>query len=145
MEILNVGIGEMLLILIIALLVFGPERLPEVARQAARLLNQLRGAADEVQRIFTEETRSLREPLEETKREIESVARPFEETRREIESVARPLDTARRDVERVARGLNGALDEATSPPQAETDAPPEAPDVPTYKPLSRAEASDDDA
>ncbi|MBA3533543.1 MAG: twin-arginine translocase TatA/TatE family subunit, partial [Ardenticatenales bacterium] len=48
----NIGLGEMIVIGLIALLVFGPERLPELARQAAQLFNQVRGAADEVQRAI---------------------------------------------------------------------------------------------
>ncbi|MCI0689308.1 MAG: twin-arginine translocase TatA/TatE family subunit, partial [Sporichthyaceae bacterium] len=48
----NVGIGEILAIILVCLLVFGPERLPDVARQVGRLLGQLRlstqGALDQL-------------------------------------------------------------------------------------------------
>ena len=48
----NVGIGEIFAILLVCLVVFGPERLPELARQAGRLLGQLRlltqGALDQL-------------------------------------------------------------------------------------------------
>lgn len=37
----NVGIGEIFVILLVCLVVFGPERLPELARQAGRLIGQL--------------------------------------------------------------------------------------------------------
>jgi TatA/E family protein of Tat protein translocase len=37
----NVGIGEILVILLVCLVVFGPEQLPETARQAGRLIGQL--------------------------------------------------------------------------------------------------------
>jgi sec-independent protein translocase protein TatB len=36
----NVGIGEIFAILVVCLVLFGPERLPELARQAGRLLGQ---------------------------------------------------------------------------------------------------------
>jgi sec-independent protein translocase protein TatB len=46
----NVGIGEIFAILVVCLLLFGPERLPELARQAGRLLGQfqllVQGALD---------------------------------------------------------------------------------------------------
>ena len=44
------GIGgtELLLLLLIALLVFGPENLPELARKLARIIGEVRKASDEV-------------------------------------------------------------------------------------------------
>ncbi len=48
----NVGLGEIFVIVLICLIVFGPERLPEMARQAGRLLGRLRlatqGALDQL-------------------------------------------------------------------------------------------------
>jgi sec-independent protein translocase protein TatB len=38
----NVGIGEIAVIVLVCLLVFGPERLPQIARQIGRFLGQLR-------------------------------------------------------------------------------------------------------
>ena len=38
----NVGLGEILIIVLVTLLLFGPERLPEMARQAGRFLGRLR-------------------------------------------------------------------------------------------------------
>jgi sec-independent protein translocase protein TatB len=37
----NVGIGEVFVVLLVCLVVFGPQRLPEMARQAGRLIGQL--------------------------------------------------------------------------------------------------------
>lgn len=48
----NVGLGEILTILLVCLVVFGPERLPEIARQVGRALGKLRlasqGALDQL-------------------------------------------------------------------------------------------------
>jgi len=38
----NVGLGEIMVIVLVVLLLFGPERLPEMARQAGRFLGRLR-------------------------------------------------------------------------------------------------------
>jgi sec-independent protein translocase protein TatB len=38
----NVGIGEIVAIVLVCLLLFGPERLPEMARQTGRFLGRLR-------------------------------------------------------------------------------------------------------
>jgi Tat protein translocase TatB subunit len=99
MEILNVGLGELLFILVIALLVFGPERMPELARQAGRLLAQLRGATDELQRALMSETQPFRDTYDETKREIEASARPLTEVQDELRAATRPLQEARKELD----------------------------------------------
>ena len=38
----NVGLGEIVIIVLVTLLLFGPERLPQMARQAGRWLGRLR-------------------------------------------------------------------------------------------------------
>jgi Tat protein translocase TatB subunit len=48
MNILGIGPLELLLILGLALVVFGPERLPELARQAGRIYAELRRVSNEV-------------------------------------------------------------------------------------------------
>jgi sec-independent protein translocase protein TatB len=42
---LNIGGGELLIILLVALIFLGPQRLPEVARQVGQTVNTLRGLA----------------------------------------------------------------------------------------------------
>jgi TatA/E family protein of Tat protein translocase len=59
--VLNVGPQELLLILVVALVVVGPKRLPEIGRSIGRGLRELRKAQDEVRRTvrvtLDEETR----------------------------------------------------------------------------------------
>lgn len=48
----GIGLPELLLILVLGLLVLGPQRLPEVARTVGRLYGQLRRASEEFQRTI---------------------------------------------------------------------------------------------
>ena len=41
----DIGIGEIIILAVLGLLVFGPERLPKAAADAARMLKQVRGMA----------------------------------------------------------------------------------------------------
>jgi sec-independent protein translocase protein TatB len=41
----GVGLPEMLVILVVAIMIFGPDRIPEFARQAGRMIRQVRDFA----------------------------------------------------------------------------------------------------
>ena len=61
----GLGFTEIIVVLVVCLLVFGPERLPELSRTLGRAMGQLRRASDEFRRevVFPslhEEARSLR-------------------------------------------------------------------------------------
>lgn len=51
----GVGIPELMVIAFVAILVFGPDRLPEYAKQAGRLARQLRNLANSAQTQLREE------------------------------------------------------------------------------------------
>jgi sec-independent protein translocase protein TatB len=50
----QIGPLELVAVLVVALVVFGPERLPEMARKAGRMLNELRRMASDVKAEFSE-------------------------------------------------------------------------------------------
>ena len=52
MEFMGIGMGELLLILVLALVVLGPERLPEVASQVGRTMADLRRQAGQLTEEF---------------------------------------------------------------------------------------------
>lgn len=55
----NIGGSELLLILIVALVVFGPQRLPDLMRQAARVWRQLQQFSNDMQGEFRRAVREL--------------------------------------------------------------------------------------
>ena len=52
MELFGIGAGELLLIMVLALVVIGPERLPEVAGQVGRTVAELRQQANQLTSEF---------------------------------------------------------------------------------------------
>ena len=52
----DIGIGEMMILAVIALLVFGPERLPGAANDAARMVRQARAALRGTTSLIEEST-----------------------------------------------------------------------------------------
>ncbi|TLM65454.1 MAG: twin-arginine translocase subunit TatB [Deltaproteobacteria bacterium] len=56
----GIGFPELLLIAVIALVVIGPKRLPDLARALGRGFAEFRRATDELKQTFEEETRAAR-------------------------------------------------------------------------------------
>ncbi len=56
---MNLGFQEMLFIFVLALLLFGPKKLPQIARQIGKALAEFKRASDEIQWRIQEEMRNL--------------------------------------------------------------------------------------
>lgn len=101
------GFQEILVIAVVALLVFGPDRLPEVARTAGRVIARLRS---ETQRNLNE----FRQAAE------------IEELERELRSLQRELRGTRDDL---TKGVTTMLDADAAAPRATADPPPFDPEA----------------
>ncbi|MBE0460482.1 MAG: TatA/E family twin arginine-targeting protein translocase [Acidobacteriota bacterium] len=68
----NIGFPELLLLLVIALLVFGPKKLPEVGRSIGKALREFRRTSDEIKEKIEEEIQAdeFREIQDELKKDI---------------------------------------------------------------------------
>jgi Tat protein translocase TatB subunit len=58
------GLFEIIIILAVALIVLGPERMPEVVRMAVQVLREVRTAANEAMREITEAMEQENPPKE---------------------------------------------------------------------------------
>ncbi|MFM8333067.1 MAG: Sec-independent protein translocase protein TatB [Candidatus Methylumidiphilus sp.] len=69
----DVGFSEMLMVGLIALLVFGPERLPKVAKEAALWVRKARAMASSVKQEIDREMQlqDMKEMLDKQKRDME--------------------------------------------------------------------------
>lgn len=103
----NVGGSELLLIMVLVLLVFGPKQLPEVAKTLGKTLKGVRKAADELRQEV-----GMDEALKETRQLGNDLARSVKA------SIDQPLPSAQR--------LPPASDQTTRPQPSETPADPAA-------------------
>jgi TatA/E family protein of Tat protein translocase len=69
----NIGFPELLIILAVALLIFGPKKLPEVGRSIGKALREFRRTTDEIKEKIEEEIQvdEFRDIKEEFKKDIE--------------------------------------------------------------------------
>ena len=71
----GIGMPELLVILVIALIVVGPKKLPDMAKSLGKGLSQFRKAADEIKEEFSEH---------ETYQDLKSLNKSFRETLDEV-------------------------------------------------------------
>lgn len=74
----DIGFWELVLVGVVSLLVFGPERLPKVAREAALWVRKARAMAASVKQEIDHELQlqELRQSLMEEKRKVELLSTP---------------------------------------------------------------------
>lgn len=117
---LSLGLPEILLILAVALVFLGPERLPEVARTVGKAVGQIRRTTDELRRTLDMEIRE-------------------DERNRRLEEYRERQRKAQAEREKVLAGTGEGAGELTGP--AANEAAPE----PEPEPEPEADASGADA
>lgn len=112
----SVSFTELITILLVALVVFGPQRLPELARKAGKWAREIRRTASDFRRGLDQEVGELKEPLKEVKADFDKAKGDLqaagEEVKKSVEWVGPPPVVG------------------PSPKEALADLPPDQPEVP---------------
>jgi TatA/E family protein of Tat protein translocase len=85
------GIPEIIAIFIVALVVFGPKKLPELGKSLGKGLREFNKAKNELKATWDEQLREAEKQLQDTK---ETIHAPIRETIAAVNS-ANPLDVSR--------------------------------------------------
>jgi Tat protein translocase TatB subunit len=80
--------GEIIIILLLALVVLGPRRLPEMARKLGEWTAELRSAAREVRRGLESEIADLKEIGDDLKSPVEELTKTADEVKADFDSAA---------------------------------------------------------
>src|SRR5438105_12106888 len=71
----QLGFSEMLLIFIVALLVFGPKKLPELGKSLGKGIREFKKATDELKSSWEDQVKDIKAPLDDVKRDIHEMGR----------------------------------------------------------------------
>lgn len=66
----NIGFPELVVIFVVALLVFGPRKLPELGKSLGKGLAEFKRASNELKRTWEEEVKAEEEDLRKIQRDI---------------------------------------------------------------------------
>ena len=67
----NIGMPELIIILVIALIIFGPRKLPELGRSLGKSLGEFKKASNELRNTLDEEIRAEERKEQQSKSEAE--------------------------------------------------------------------------
>jgi Tat protein translocase TatB subunit len=108
MNILGIGPAELLLIFIIALIVFGPGRLPDMARTLGKAVRELRRMSLEITAEFAKELRDMEAISEEVKETTETIKQAADIKSTLVESVEPALLSTSPSIPQPARDDAGS-------------------------------------
>ena len=84
--------GTIGFLLFLAFLVFGPKKLPEIARALGKGMAELRRASAELKSQLEEEITNLDNPVREIREELSNLENPARELKTDLEDEIRDLD-----------------------------------------------------
>lgn len=82
----GLGVGEVLIILIIAFLLFGPKQLPEIGRQVGRAVKGLKETADDLKKTVEPEVNLIQQEVKMVEQDLQASMKEAEE---EIEGMTK--------------------------------------------------------
>ena len=134
MELLGVGAAEAFVVLVIALIVVGPQRFPEIARQGGRYFRMARRYASEVTSDVRGAMAELEAEVEQQKEELQAaheeiatgLSTSIAETRSEIENIGREAGDAVRDAPAAQTRAQTRAQEVQPDPAGNGASPPAA-------------------
>lgn len=85
---MKIGFTELIVVMVIALLVIGPDKLPQVMRQLGKGLAQFKAATDEATKEIRE---SVVEPLEEAQKPLKEALAPVQELEKAVNGNVKDL------------------------------------------------------
>lgn len=88
----DISAGELMVILLAAFIVFGPSKIPEIARKIGKGMNEIRRASDEIKREIAKETRKVENDLNVEGSVFQDIKKTADEIRAEFENTAKPLN-----------------------------------------------------
>ncbi|HEX5938853.1 MAG TPA: Sec-independent protein translocase protein TatB [Dehalococcoidia bacterium] len=107
MQFFGIGLFELAMIMIVALIVVGPDKLPQTAREIGKVVRTLRSYASGVQREIRESFGELTAEVDATRGEFEDLGRTLKSSGLEIE----------RELEDTSDAAKGEFVDAESEPR----------------------------
>ncbi len=85
----GLGIGEVLIILVVAFLLFGPKQLPEVARQVGKAVKGFKDTAEDLRKSVEPELNLIQQEVKMVEQDFQASLKDVEE---QVNAVTAPVE-----------------------------------------------------
>ena len=76
----NLGFPELLIIFVVALVIFGPRKLPELGRSMGKGLSAFKRASNELKRTWEDEVEAVKHEVDVQKEELNKIGTDLDQT-----------------------------------------------------------------
>jgi len=121
----SLGTGEILVIAVVALIVFGPKRLPELARKAGEMLTKAREATKSVTSALDNEYDGITAPLQDLKNEYDSTVKGLKDAASTATGFSVDMSSPRPDARSESDTPTGSDDDPSTDASTDTQTPPD--------------------
>ena len=86
----GLGAGEILVILVIAFLLFGPKQLPEIGRQVGKAVKGLKETADDLKKTVEPEINLIQQEVKQVEQDLQASMKDAEEEINQATNINQP-------------------------------------------------------
>lgn len=122
-EEMKIGMMELIVIFVVALVVLGPEKMPYYTKKAGQLLGQLKGYSNKLAEDIKE---NIVDPLEETTAPLKEAVEPLTSLKKEIEQ---PLKDVQKSISEIGKPKPEETKQADDSETAETKTADSSPEL----------------
>lgn len=119
---MKIGLTELVVVFVVALLVIGPDKLPSYAKKLGTALAEFRKASESLTKDFQE---TVVAPLEEAQRPLREAIEPLEELEKGVRSDVKEMQNSLNNIGKPKKSAPKAPDAEEHKAPAQTPAPQE--------------------
>ena len=108
----TLGMPELILIFAVALLLFGPRKMPQIGRSIGRAMGEFRRASNEFKRTIEDEVAA--DEIRDVEKDLKGIRDVGKELRDLKDTVGKPIQTT------LKKAMEESADDADDPPKRET-------------------------
>jgi TatA/E family protein of Tat protein translocase len=87
----GLGVGEIVIVLVIALIFIGPKKLPELAKGLGKGLREFQNAMKGISNTVQAPLDQMREPLDQMREPLDQIKEPFEQVKAEKDEIQKRI------------------------------------------------------
>jgi len=115
MEIFGIGPMELILVLVLALLVFGPDQLPQIGAKLGKSIREMRRATRDFSREVDAARQAIESPMNEIKQPFQDVAQPFQDIKSTAATLTQVAQTIKNPTKAIRESVMSELSRANEP------------------------------